>query len=311
MLHIQALCAYGGAVRDPYEVIGVERTASADEIQKAYRRLAKKLHPDLNPGDKAAEEKFKEVNSAHGLLSDPNKRRRFDSGEIDASGAERPRERYYRDFAGDHAAANPYENPSSFADFADVDDLLAELLGQQAQRARRARGPHMQYRLAIDFTEAITGATRRLTLPDGSTLDVTIPAGLQEGQILRLRGKGAPSFGEGEPGDALAEISIRPHPFFSRHGDDIHIELPVTLTEAVLGGRVEVPTTSGKVIVTVPKGSNTGSVLRLKGKGVAGRGDQLIKLKVMLPAEPDPELEAFLAKWKPQTRYDPRRDVQP
>jgi len=301
-------------VKDPYEILGVVRTASPDHIQKAYRRLAKKLHPDLNPGNKEAEEGFKEVATAYGLLSDPDKRRRFDSGEIDASGAERPRERFYRDFAGEHAAGNPYENPSSFADLADVDDLLAELLGRQARQARHARGPDLHYRLPIEFLDAVNGATQRLTLPEGGTLDVTIPPGIQEGQMLRLRGKGAPSLGEGEPGDALVEISIKPHPFFTRHGDDIHIELPVTLAEAALGARIKVPTPTGPVILTVPKGSNTGSILRLKGKGVPSRGgpgDELVKLKVMLPTEPDPELEAFLANWKPGTRYDPRRDMQP
>lgn len=301
-------------MKDPYEILGVVRTASPDHIQKAYRRLAKKLHPDLNPGNKEAEEGFKEVATAYGLLSDPDKRRRFDSGEIDASGAERPRERFYRDFAGEHAAGNPYENPSSFADLADVDDLLAELLGRQARQARHARGPDLHYRLPIEFLDAVNGATQRLTLPEGGTLDVTIPPGIQEGQMLRLRGKGAPSLGEGEPGDALVEISIKPHPFFTRHGDDIHIELPVTLAEAALGARIKVPTPTGPVILTVPKGSNTGSILRLKGKGVPSRGgpgDELVKLKVMLPTEPDPELEAFLANWKPGTRYDPRRDMQP
>ena len=298
-------------MKDPYEVLGVERSASADDIQKAYRRLAKKLHPDLNPGNKEAEERFKEVTGAYGLLSDPDKRRRFDSGEIDASGAERPRERFYRDFAGEHAGANPYENPSAFADLADVDDLLAELLGRQARRARRARGHDLQYGLSIDFLDAVNGATQRLTLPGGGTLDVTIPPGIQQGQVLRLRGKGAPSPGEGEPGDALVEVAVKPHPFFTRHGDDIHLELPVTLTEAIVGARVEVPTPSGKVIVTVPKGSNTGSILRLKGKGVAARGDELVKLKVMLPTGPEPDLEAFLANWNPKTRYNPRGDMQP
>jgi DnaJ-class molecular chaperone len=301
-------------VKDPYEILGVERTASPDEIQKAYRRLAKKLHPDLNPGNKEAEERFKEVAGAYGLLSDADKRRRFDSGEIDASGAERPRERFYRDFAGEHAAGNPYENPSAFADFADVDDLLADLLGRQARQARRARGADLHYRLPIEFLDAVNGATPRLTLPEGGTLDVTIPAGIREGQILRLRGKGAPSPGEGEPGDALVEISIKPHPFFTRHGNDIHLELPVTLAEAALGARIKVPTPTGPVMLTVPKGSNTGTILRLKGKGVQGRGgpgDELVKLKVMLPAEPDPELETFLANWKPRTPYDPRGEMQP
>ena len=158
------------------------------------------------------------------------------------------------------------------------------------------------------------GANNRLTLPDGGTLDVTIPSGIQEGQTLRLRGKGAPPPGDGEAGDALVEISIKPHLFFTRDGDDINVDLPITLGEAVLGARIKVPTPTGPVMVTVPKGSNTGSTLRLKGKGVSrrgGHGDELIKLKVMLPLGSNPELETFLANWTPGTSYDPRKDMQP
>jgi DnaJ-class molecular chaperone len=301
-------------VKDPYEILGVARTASPEDIRKAYRRLAKKLHPDLNPGSKESEERFKAVSAANELLSDPDKRRRFDLGEIDASGSERPRQRFYKDFAAETAAGHPYDNRSGFADFAETDDILAELLRRQAWESRHARGPDVHYRLSVDFLDAVNGATSRLTLPEGGSLDVTIPSGMQEGQVLRLRGKGARSRGEGEAGDALVEISINPHPFFARRGDDIHVELPVTLAEAVLGARVRVPTPRGPVILTVPKGSNTGDVLRLKGKGVArrgGHGDELVKLKVMLPPEPAPELEAFLASWAPGTSYDPRRDMQP
>ncbi|MEA2950156.1 MAG: hypothetical protein QOI40_5486 [Alphaproteobacteria bacterium] len=300
-------------MRDPYEILGVARTASPEDIRKAYRRLAKTLHPDLNPGNKDAEERFKELSGANDLLSDPDKRRRFDSGEIDASGAEKPRQRFYKDYAAEAPAGHPYENHSGFADFAETDDIFAELLRRQAQAARRAPGEDLHYRLAIDFLDAVNGATKRLTLPDGGSLDVTIPSGIEEGQTLRLRGKGAPSRGEGEAGDALVEITVNPHRFFVRHGDDIHLELPVTVSEAVLGARVRAPTPTGPVTLTVPKGSNTGTILRLKGKGVprrGGHGDELVKLKVMLPTEPNPELEAFLSSWTPGTSYDPRRDMQ-
>lgn len=301
-------------MKDPYEILGVARTASSDDIQKAYRRLAKKLHPDLNPGNKEAEERFKEVSLANDILSDENKRQKFDRGELDALGAERPRQSYYKDYAAQADAGHPYENPSGFADFAGADDLFAELFRRQAQQSRRARGPDVHYRLSVEFLDAIRGATKRLALPDGRTLDVTIPPGIQEGQVLRLRGKGGPSAGEGQAGDALVEISITPHRYFTRIGNDIHLELPVTLAEAYLGSHVRVPTPTGLVMVKVPKGSNTGSVLRLKGKGAPrrdGHGDELVKLKVMLPSGPNPELEAFLSKWAPGTSYEPRKDMQP
>lgn len=300
-------------MKDPYDILGVARTASSADIQKAYRRLAKKLHPDLNPGNKQAEERFKELSIANDILSDADKRKKFDLGEIDALGAERPRQQYYKDYAAQAGADHQYQNPSGFADFAGADDIFAELFRRQAEQSRRARGPDAHYRLSVEFLDAITGATRRLTLPDGGTLDVTIPPGIQEGQILRLRGKGAASRGEGEAGDALVEISILPHRFFTRVGDDIHLELPVTLGEAFLGANIKVPTPTGPVMLKVPKGSNTGSVLRLKGKGVPRRGsagDELVRLKVVLPTGPEPELETFLSKWAPRN-YEPRKDMQP
>src|SRR5262249_46532234 len=193
-----------------------------------------------------------------------------------------------------------YENYSGFADFADSDDVLSELLRRSAHV--RARGADARYHLPIEFLEAVTGATKRLTLPDGKTLDVTIPAGIQNGQVLRLRGKGRPGIGDGEPGDALVEIAIKPHPFFVREGNDVYLDLPVTLSEAVLGAHITVPTPTGAVTMTVPKGSNTGTVLRLRGKGVLRRdgnhGDELVRLKVMLPERSDPELEAFATNWE-------------
>jgi DnaJ-class molecular chaperone len=190
--------------------------------------------------------------------------------------------------------------------------LFAELFRQQAQQSRRAAGADLRYRLTVDFLDAVNGANKRITLPDGGSLDVTIPRGIQEGQTLRLRGKGAKSAGAGAAGDALVEISILPHRFFTRRGDDIHVELPITLAEAALGARIKTPTPSGSVMLAIPKGSNTGVVLRLKGKGVAhrgGHGDELVTLKVMLPQQPNPELEAFLSTWAPGPSYDPRREM--
>jgi DnaJ-class molecular chaperone len=293
---------------DPYQTLGVKTDASQEEIQKAYRTLAKKLHPDLNPGNKQAEEQFKEVSAAYDVVGDPEKRARFDRGEIDASGAERPQQRYYRDFAD--AGANPYASDDGFADFGDA-DILSEILRRQGRGTIRMRGADVNYRLALDFLDAINGGKQQLTLPDGSVLDVSIPAGTRDGQTLRLRGKGRPGLGGGPPGDALIEIEVRPHRIFTRKGDDVHVELPISLHEAVLGAKVSAPTPTGAVTMTIPKWANSGTVLRLKGKGVprkgGGPGDEYVTLKVMLPDKPDPELEKFLAQWQPAGARNPRK----
>jgi DnaJ-class molecular chaperone len=293
---------------DPYTVLGVKKDASQDEIQKAYRRLAKKLHPDLNPGNRQAEERFKEVSAAYDLLGDPDKRARFDRGDIDASGMERPRQRYYRDFAEGGA----YASDAGFADFAGVDDILSQMFGREGRANIRMHGSDAHYRLELDFLDAINGGKRQITLPDGSVFDVNIPPGTRDGQILRLRGKGRPGMGGGPPGDALVEIEVRPHRIFTRKGDDIHVDLPISLGEAVLGGKVKVPTPSGPVTMTVPKWANTGTVLRLRGKGVpridGSRGDEFVTLKVMLPEKPDPELEKFVAQW--HGAYSPRQAME-
>ena len=300
---------------DPYAILGVKRDATQDEVRSAYRALAKKLHPDLNPGDKQAEEKFKQVSVAYDLLGDAEKRARFDRGEIDASDAERPRERYYRDFHTAGAQDHAYSTSGGFADFMDNEDVLAEILGRGEGRGRfRIRGQDVHYRLPVDFMEAVNGATKRITMPDGATLDVAIPAGTRDGQILRLRGKGSPGIGEAPSGDALVEVEVRPHKLFTRKDDDIHIELPISLTEAVLGGKLDVPTPTGPVRMTVPKGANTGRVLRLKGKGVArrdgSRGDESVTLKIVLPERLDPEIEEFASRWQAGKTHDPRRGLE-
>ncbi len=299
-------------MRDPYETLGVARTASADEIKKAYRQLAKKLHPDLNPGNAKAAAQFKEVSAANDLLSDPDKRARFDRGEIDASGAEVRRRPSYRNYAESPGGAK-------YAGGVDPEDIFEEFFSGRPRGSQRssgftrgfkARGADVAYEMKVDFLDAATGAKRRLTLPDGKTLDVTIPPGSYDGQQLRLKGQGTTGLGGGPSGDAYIQIEVSAHPYFKRDGADIHLDLPVTLAEAVTGARIPVPTIDGAVTMTIPKGSNTGTTLRLKGKGVpdrqgSGRGDQYVHLTVVLPEKLDSELERFVEGWSGRD-YDVR-----
>ena len=305
---------------DLYSVLGVARTAKAADITKAYRKLAKKLHPDLNPGDKAAEDKFKQVAGAYSILNDEEKRGRYDRGEIDAGGQEKPQQRYYREYAGGEDGAR-YRSAAGFEDIGGFSDLFGDLFGRGggAAGARRGgarfsmRGQDAQYRLEVSFLDAVNGTKTRITLPDGETLDVTIPAGVSDGRVLRLKGKGQPGMGEGESGDALVEIAVKPHAVFKREGDDIVVEVPITFDEAVLGGKIEVPTIGGRVFATVPPGSNTGQTLRLKGRGIkskSGAGDQLVKLNVVMPERIDDELKSFAETWRASHAYDPRRKLK-
>lgn len=296
----------------PYEVLGVAQSASPDDIQKAYRRLAKKLHPDLNPGDKDAEDRFKDVAAAYDLLRDADKRRRYDAGEIDETGAERPPQHFYRDFSGgDYSRYSTGAGFADFADFGDDEDPLAELFRRSASARANRRGQDLHYRLAVNFVESINGGDRRITLPTGGTLDVKIPAGVVDGQTLRLKGKGAPGTGKGGPGDALIELEVVPDRRFTRDGDDITLDLPISLSEAVLGGRVRVATPTGEVEMTVPAGSSSGSTLRLKGKGAprrgGGRGDEFVKLRIVLPKTLDPALEEFVSNWEAGKTFNPRQ----
>jgi DnaJ-class molecular chaperone len=307
------------AAQSPYEILGVRPTASADELRKAYRKLAKQFHPDLNPGKPEAEARFKAISAAYDLLSDPEKRARYDRGEIDETGAERPRYSYRPHAEG---AEGWRYHPEGETDLADLEDLFTAFgSGRRGRGGRtgagfgerlRMRGEDRRYTLTIDFAKAATGDKQRLSLSPDEWLDVTIPSGIEDRQVLRLRGKGGPGIGGGEAGDALIEVHIASHPLFRREGDNIHIELPVSLSEAALGARVEVPTVTGPVTMTIPKGSDTGSVLRLRGKGIQrarNSGDQLVTLRVVIGHPKDAELMEFLGKWAPGHPFDARQEM--
>jgi DnaJ-class molecular chaperone len=298
-----------GVAIDPYQILGVARDAVPDAIRSAYRKLAKKYHPDLNPGDKAAEERFKEIASANDILSDADKRARYDRGEIDAVGNEKapPRPSYRDASGGDFGGAAPGGDQYGGAAGLSAEDL-ASLFGDAfgfGAGSARARGGDVQYALTVDFLDAANGAVRRLSLPDGRTLDVTIPPGLRDGHVLRLKGQGRPGRGDATPGDALVEIAVAPHPFFRRDGNDVLLDLPVTLQEAVCGGSVEVPTVTGKVRLSIPPNSANGAKLRLTKRGIAG-GNQIVELKLVLPPQAEPALAEFLAAWKPDHPFSPR-----
>lgn len=294
---------------DPYAALGVSRTATADDIRRAYRKLAKELHPDVRPNDKSAEERFKRATAAFNLLSEPVTRGRFDRGEIDADGNERaafgarPRQS-----ARAHAGAGAGAGAGAHDAF-DLGDIFSDLFGPGFGSSRsytRMRGRDIRFTLDIDFLDAVNGAKRRISLAEGRTLDVAIPAGVETGQVLRLKNQGGPGVQGGPAGDALVELNVRPHPFFRREGQDIHMDLSISLTEAVEGARVQTTTPTGPVTLTIPAGSNTGKVLRLKGKGVAGQGDQFVRLLVVLPDTPDEDLKKFVKKW-PKRGYTPQR----
>jgi DnaJ-class molecular chaperone len=298
---------------DPYKTLGVARDATSDAIRKAYRKLAKKHHPDLNPGNKAAEDIFKKVAAANDLLSDPEKRARYDKGEIDANGAEKEPPRTYRHYA-DRSSGERY-TPGDSAGFGggNFEDIFANIFEARGGKAGPMRGHDARYVLEAEFLDAVNGATRRLTLPDGQVLDVKIPPGTADGDVLRLRGRGEPGRNQGPTGDALIEIHVAPHRLYRREGQDIFMDLPLSLSEAVLGGRVNVPTPAGEVAMTLKPHMDTGKELRLRGRGVPAHGklpagDLYVKLRVSI-GPVDGKLEEFLRSWA-QPDFNPRADLE-
>ena len=300
--------------RDPYQELGVPRSASADEIRKAFRKLAKQHHPDTNPGDKAAEERFKRVSAAFDIVGDADKRKKFDAGEIDADGRETMRG--YGGAGGPFSQGGPFnQGGGRYAETmegGDLGDLFSEILGRRGGGGFGGfsqRGSDVRAKLDIDLEDIIQGAKKRIAFSDGRTIDVTIPKGAEDGQTLRLKGQGSP--GRGGPGDAFIELSVRPHPVFRREGDLLVMDLPVTIPDAVLGGKVEARTPDGPVTLTVPKGANSGQSLRLKGKGLVDgrgkRGDLLARIVLVLPDKPDAELESFAERWRKERPYKAKK----
>jgi len=315
-------------MKNPYEVLGLKNKASDQEIKLAFKKLAKKYHPDLHPDDKQAEARFKDISAAHEFLKDKDRRRRFDAGEIDASGAEKHQQQYYRDYAGGPSQSGFHAGQDGFASNEDLEEFLARAfgggmggggmggggMGGSGRAGRKAPGQDVNYTLRVSFLDAARGGVNTLQLPDGKTLKVTIPEGAEDRQTLRLKGQGMPGFGGGPAGDAYIELHIQPDAHFVRKDDNIHLEVPVTLKEAVLGARIEVPTLTGHVSLTIPKGSNTGAKLRLKDRGIRNRktgqkGHLYVTLKVVLPEGDEPELAEFLESWTPRHAKNPRKEM--
>jgi DnaJ-class molecular chaperone len=322
-------------MRDPYEVLGVPRGASAAAIKSAYRKLAKKHHPDQNKGDPKAAARFAELNTANEILGDEEKRKQFDRGEIDAEG--KPR---FTGFPGGGGASGR-AGPGGFESYTfrtgpgggfsasggagNFEDILNSMFGGAAgMRGGRAGGSpfefdtggvgldlDLQVAMSVSLEEAVKGGEKRVRLPSGRELNVKIPAGVVNGQQIRLKGQGETAPGH-RPGDLLITITIAPHPFFKVDGGDLRLDLPITLYEAVLGGKVRVPTLTGAVELSIPRNTSSGRTFRLKGKGLpkAGTpGDLFVTTRIMLPDGHDAELEALMQKWRDSHPYNPRSDL--
>ena len=327
-------------MRDPYQILGVTKKASEAEIKKAFRTLAKKHHPDTHANDPKAVKQFQEISGAYEIIGDKEKRAQFDRGEIDAAGQPKGFNQGFHPGAGAGAggfeqgfegfrrrggagaAPQDFEFHWSGADGSEGlkgDDIFADLLGGLGRggggrrRNQARKGPDVQLETTVSLHEAALGGTRRVVLADGRQLEARIPPGVKDGQQIRLRGQGAPGENGGPPGDAFITIHIAPHPFLERDGLALRMDLPVTLKEAILGGKVPVPTLTGSVTLTVPPHSNSGRTLRLKGKGMPGAGgespgDLYVRLVVTMPDPADSKLDAFVKSW--DNDYDPRAKLK-
>src|SRR6516164_593024 len=316
-------------MRDPYEVLGVPRGASASAIKSAYRKLAKKYHPDANKNDPKAAARFSELNSANEIIGDDEKRKQFDRGEIDAEGKSR-----FQGFPGGGPGGraggfetHTFRTGGGFGGGGGFEDILNSMFGGAAARggARRGAGGStfefdpgtialdldVSVSMAVSLEEAVKGAEKRVRLPTGKELNVKIPAGVVAGQQIRLKGQGETAPGH-PPGDLLITVNIAPHPFFKVDGSDLRLDLPITLYEAVLGGKVRVPTLGSAVELSIPKNTSSGRIFRLKGKGLpktGGAGDLFVTTRIMLPDGNDAELEQLMQKWREMHPYNPRSDL--
>ena len=318
-------------MRDPYEVLGVPRGASAAAIKSAYRKLAKKHHPDNNNNDPKSAARFSEINSANEIIGDEDKRKQFDRGEIDTEG--KPRFQGFPGGGGARGAAGGFESqgfrnqgagPGGFGSGGFEDILNSMFGGAGARGARPGAGGSFEFdpggialdldlnvAMTVSLEEAVKGAEKRVRLPTGKELNVKIPAGVTAGQQIRLKGQGETAPGH-RPGDLLITVSIAPHAFFKVDGSDLRVDLPITLYEAVLGGKVRVPTLGSAVELSIPKNTSSGRTFRLKGKGLpkaGGAGDLFVTTRVMLPDGNDAELEALMQKWRDGHPYNPRGDL--